>query len=273
MHIGIIGLGIIGASMAKALKKNTSHTVLGFDIKPDVTSAAISDGTIDGELSEDGFKSCDILIIGLYVDGVIDFLNKNASKFKKGGIVTDLCGIKRKICLAGNGLGKKHGFTFIGGHPMAGREVWGYESSNATLFDGASMILTPDCKSEELVILSELYKSVGFGKITISTPEEHDEMISYTSQLAHVLSNAYVKSPCAPKHQGFSAGSFKDLTRVAFLNEVMWSRLFIENRDFLSEQIELLVNNLNELKASIDNMDEEQLKKDLKTGCDIKKSL
>lgn len=251
MRILVLGLGLIGASIAKSLKKNTNHYVLGWNRTESVTEKALADGAIDetGEL-DSLLSQADITFINFYPDAIVPFVMENRDKFKKGSIVTDSCGIKTKICRT---LEKEcFDFSYIGAHPMAGREVSGYDASLATLFDNASFICTPtNAKKSETDTLVELAKEMGFKRTVVTTPEHHDEMIAFTSQIAHVLACSYVLSPLAPYHPGFSAGSYRDVSRVARINGEMWSELFISNKEPLIREIDDLVSNLEKFKEAI----------------------
>ena len=275
MKIAIVGLGLIGGSMAKALKMYTDHEVWGLEQKKDSAQQAFAQGAVDRLIDPQDLKECDLIILALYPETACQFLIDNQNNIGQKATVTDLCGIKRRICSLGEKLGNEHGFTFIGGHPMAGKEVWGFENACGDLFEGASMILTTSERTPErkLFELVYLYKKIRFGRITITTPEEHDAEIAYTSQLAHILSSAYVKSPAAQKHVGFSAGSFQDLTRVASMNEQMWSGIFLENQEELLKQIDILIFHLQQYRDTIASGDRETLISLLKTGSDIKRNL
>ena len=259
MKILIAGLGLIGASIAKSLKKNTSHHILGWNRTQTVTLKALEDGAIDetGTLDE-LIPQADITIINFYTDATIPFVMENRDKFKKGSIVTDSCGIKTMICRT---LEKeKFDFYYIGAHPMAGREVSGYDASLPTLFDNASFICTPtNAPKSKIDTVLELAREMGFKRTVVTTPEHHDEMIAFTSQIAHVLACSYVLSPLAPQHAGFSAGSYRDVSRVARINGEMWSELFIANKEPLINEIDDLVNNLEKFRAAIQDEDREIL--------------
>lgn len=275
MKIGITGLGLIGGSMAKAIKETKEHIVYGYDITESTVLAAELTGAIDGILSEENLSKCDIVIVSLYPEATIDYITKNADKFKKDCIVFDCSGVKRIVCDKINPVAKEHGFTFIGGHPMAGTQFWGFSSSRASLFKGASMILTP-CGVSDIAVLDKakhFFLSLGFSEITFSSPEEHDKIIAYTSQLAHIVSSAYVKSPSASVRKGFSAGSYKDMTRVAKLNEEMWTELFLENTDNLTVEIDTLIKNLQQYKAALEKCDSKKLSSLLAEGKATKKQV
>ncbi len=259
MRILVLGLRLIGASIAKTLKKNTNHYVLGWNRTKSVTEKARADGAIDETGEPDELLSqADITFINFYPDAIVPFVVENKDKFKKGSIVTDSCGIKTKICRT---LEKEDfDFSYIGAHPMAGREVSGYDASLATLFDNASFICTPtNAKKSATDTLVELAKEMGFKRTVVTTPEHHDEMIAFTSQIAHVLACSYVLSPLAPYHPGFSAGSYRDVSRVARINGEMWSELFISNKEPLIKEIDDLVLNLERFKDAIKEEDGKKL--------------
>lgn len=275
MKIGVIGLGLIGGSMAKAIRLNTDSEVFGTDIDRTVVMRAKVIEAIGKELTEENISECDIIILALYPEASIKALKKYASKIKKGAYVVDCGGVKEKVCKEASDISKEYGFTFVGGHPMAGIEKIGFKYSDAKMFCEASMILTPEGNTDIKVLdeLKKFFLGIGFGKITIKTPKEHDRIIAYTSQLAHILSNAYVKSETADDHIGLSAGSFKDMTRVAYLNETMWTELFLENRENLIDEIDILTDNLKKYREALKNSDEVALKELLKDGREKKEHL
>lgn len=267
MIIGIAGLGLIGASTAKRAGIS-GHTVLGYDL-PEVLEKCIENGTVSGRL-EGSFDQCDIIISALYPLLTVEFAEKYASSFGKDTIFTDFGGTKRMVCEACEKLSENYGFEFIGAHPMAGKENWGSDAADENLFNGASLIVMKDKLPEKY---EKFMKELGFSHFQYSNPEEHDRMIAYTSQLAHIASGAFVKSPAAKNHYGFSAGSFRDLTRVAKLNENMWADLFLENADNLTHEIDLLVMHLQEYSDAIKSADREKLKQLLADGRIIKEEI
>lgn len=275
MKIGIVGLGLIGGSLAKALKFHTDHTVLGWNRTAEVVLKAKLLGAIDGELTDAQIADCDMLICALYPQLTVDFVLKYAPILKKGAIVLDACGVKRVICKPLTAAAKMHGFVFYGGHPMAGLHKSGFSYTNVDMFKNASMILVPpdDADIAQLAMLKDLFLSIGFTNIQMTTAEEHDRIIAYTSQLAHIVSNAYVKSPEAQVHSGFSAGSYKDLTRVAELNADMWTELFLENDDNLLREVEGIIANLQAYADALKNRDAETLHALLKAGSDRKQQI
>lgn len=261
MNILICGLGLIGASLAKTLKKNTNHTVLGWNRTESVTEKALRDGVIDRTSDIDSLMSeADITFVNFYPEAIVPFILEHKNSFKKDSVVTDSCGIKTKICRAMEK--EKLDFYFIGAHPMAGREVGGYDNSLDTLYDNASFIVTPvdGTPRNKIDALVGLAQGMGFARTVVTTPEHHDEMIAFTSQIAHVLACSYVLSPLAPSHAGYSAGSYRDVSRVARINADMWADLFIDNKDALVKEIDDLVSNLMQFKYNIVNEDAPALK-------------
>ena len=267
MTVGICGLGLIGGSMAKAYKE-AGHRVLGFDSNTATLGYCDLAGITDGTLDESTIGECDVIFVALYPIAAIKYLLSIAHLISKNTTVIDLCGTKAKICECGFSLAQKYGFTFVGGHPMAGTQYSGIKYSKATLFKNAPMVLVPP-KYDDIEFLNkikELLSPAGFGKFSITTAQKHDEMIAFTSQLAHVVSNAYVKSPTAQNHKGFSAGSYKDMTRVAWLNENMWTELFLENREPLLFELDNIISALSEYRDAIADGESEKLRSLLKDG-------
>ena len=267
MKIGICGLGLIGGSLAKAYKR-ANENVYGYDINNAVTDYAIMAKVIDGELNEQTIGECDYIFVALYPQAVIDYVQQIAPLVKKGSTVVDLCGIKGTVCPPCFKAAEENGFNFVGGHPMAGTQFSGLKNSKETLFDGATMILVPKF-NEDMHLLADLRDvllKAGFGTVTVSTAQVHDVNIAYTSQLAHVVSNAYVKSPRSKVHKGFSAGSYRDLTRVAWLNENMWTQLFLENSENLATEIDIIIENLQKYSDAIKAGDREKIFNLLKEG-------
>lgn len=268
MNIGMIGLGLIGGSLAKSIKAQTAHSVFGIDLNNETMTLARLCGAIDGVLDKETVGSCDLLLLAISPQAAIDWVKDNAAEISKNATVIDMCGVKRVVCKEISAIAEENGFGFIGGHPMAGKERGGFVNSSDDLFVGASMILTPDENTDIAVLeqLKALFTDLGFSNITFTTPEEHDSIIAYTSQLAHITSSAYVKSPTAQMRRGFSAGSFKDMTRVARLDEVMWTELFLDNADHLTVELESLIGHLNEYLAALKSGDADTLRALLKDG-------
>lgn len=274
MKIAIIGLGLIGGSMAKAIKAKTEHLVYGLDTSQTTIESALADGSIDGVVQEN-LSDYQMILLSLYPAAAIQFLKEHKEQFSDSCIIVDFCGIKQEICQIADSILADSSACFIGGHPMAGREFSGYAHSLATLFENASMILTPSEDVSPLLLkkTEDFFLSLGFGRITLTTPLEHDRIIAYTSQLAHIVSNAYVQSSTAQQVIGFSAGSFADLTRVAKLNEDMWSELFLHNTPCLISELDQLLEHLQEFREYLVTMDEPALKDKLKRGREAKEDL
>ena len=267
MKAGIVGLGLIGGSFAKAYHA-AGHTVFAKELDRSVLSFAELSDAVDGELTKDNIGDCDIILICVYPQAVIDFLDEMGPYIGKKPVVIDCCGTKRVPMIEGEKIAEKYGFLYVGGHPMAGTQFSGFKYAKETLFKGAPMVIVPPVYDniELLEKVKELLEPAGFRKITVTTAEKHDEMIAFTSQLAHVVSNAYIKSPTALAHKGFSAGSYRDMTRVAWLNPVMWAELFLDNKDYLVREIDTLIDSLSSYKKAIENDDRETLIKLLDEG-------
>lgn len=268
MKIAVVGLGLIGGSICKALKANTFYHIMGMDKDSEVTGKALKTGAIDEIITADKLSEANLTIVALYPVAIVDFIKENADKFRKGSIVMDICGVKGYIVNSCTPVLNEKGVIFIGTHPMAGTEHSGFDYSTADLFNGASFIITPTDDTPQIAVdlVSTLGACMNFGQVVIATPEQHDANIAYTSQLAHVVSNAYVKSPSLFRADGFSAGSFLDLTRVAYLNEEMWSSLFMCNKDALLYEINNIINSLTEYRDAMVNDDINTLRELLKVG-------
>lgn len=275
MTVGVVGLGLIGGSFAKAYSNHDEHKVLGYDINKQVMESAFGENTISGELNEANIKSCDLILIALYPKASVEYLEKMAEYISSDTMVIDCCGVKGYVCERCFPIAKKYGFTFVGGHPMAGRHFSGYEYSMKNMYNGAAMVLVPEDQNDEETInrAKKLLSPIMFGTFTICSAKRHDLMIAFTSQMAHVVSNAYVKSPTARDHDGFSAGSYKDLTRVAWLNEEMWTELFLENKDSLLTELDCFIKSLTEYRDAIKNEDAETLRSLLYDGKMCKKEI
>lgn len=260
MKVGIVGLGLIGGSMAKAYKAE-GHTVFAADRDQSILELAQIDGTVDEELSPGNIPQCELILLALYPEAVIKWVQEKGSLIGTNTVVLDLCGTKQVVCEACFDVAKEFGFTFVGGHPMAGTHFSGYKYSRATMFKGAPMILVPPIFDDIDLYdrVEELLEPAHFGKFTVTTAEKHDSMIAFTSQMAHVVSNAYIKSPTAKEHKGFSAGSYKDLTRVAWLNPQMWTELFLENRNNLIFEIDYMIDSLKQYRDAMAAGDGETL--------------
>lgn len=274
MNVGVVGLGLIGGSIAKGYKadKSTSHKVYGADRDNIMLDYAIMSGAVDEKLDEKSIAECDLIFVCLYPKATMEYLEKNSKYISKNALVIDSCGTKREVCEVGFEMAKEYGFTFVGGHPMAGTHNSGFKYSRATMFSGAPMVIVPPV-FDDMELLDRVKGSLaplGFKAISVTTAAAHDKMIAFTSQMAHIVSNAYIKSPEARSHKGFSAGSYKDLTRVAQLNPDMWTQLFMENGDFLLDELDNFIENVTAYRDAIKNKDEKLLHKLLDDGRRIK---
>lgn len=275
MKIGVVGLGLIGGSMAKALKKNPDNVILGFDASNATLEMARLFESIDDELTDKNIGECDVIIVALYPRETIEYIKDKAPLINKEAIVIDCCGTKRMVCEECFPIAEEYGFTFIGGHPMAGIHHSGFKYSSEDMFRGASMVIVPPVYDDILLLehLKNIFKPCGFAAFTVSDPEKHDKLIAFTSQMAHVVSNAFIKSPSAPQHSGISAGSYKDLTRVAWLNPKMWAALFLENKDNMLFELNYYINSLIEYRDAIEAEDFNRLEALLEDGRQKKKEV
>lgn len=267
LTVGVVGLGLIGGSMARAYAA-AGHTVYGCDLNKTAESYASLAGITKGSLDEGTLPLCDLVLVALYPEATVTYLKEKAKHVRKDAYVFDLCGIKKEICDVGFSLASEYGFTFVGCHPMAGTQYSGLKYSRSSLFRGAPMVIVPP-RYDDIALLDRvkrLLAPAGFGSFSVTTAEHHDRMIAFTSQLAHLVSNAYVKSPTAEEHKGFSAGSYKDMTRVAWLNEAMWSELFVANREPLLFELDSIIASLSEYRDALSDGDTERLRALLRDG-------
>ena len=274
MNIAIVGLGVIGGSLAKAFTKYTDHTVMGINRTPETAQKALEDGAIHKIASKEDLKDADVVFMCTYPHHIAKYVEENGECFKKGCIVTDVCGIKTEICSLLPDICRRYGLEFIGSHPMAGKEQFTYAAAEAELFEGASYIIVPCGASESSVeTIKKIAMELKFGMTCVTTAEEHDRMIAFTSQIPHVLACSYVLSPCCPKHVGFSAGSYRDVSRVANINETLWTDLFLSNKKPLITEINILIDNLSMMRDAIDENDPDKLREMLKASRLIKEGL
>jgi len=273
--VGIAGLGLIGGSFAKAYKQNSDKIVLGMDINDSTVGFAQLSGAIDGVLDDVTVSECDVIFIALYPFATIEYMKRIAPLITKKQIVIDLCGTKKEVCRVGFELAKKYGFTFVGGHPMAGKHFSGFKYASAELFKGAPMVIVPP-RYDDIELYSrikELLAPLQFGRFSITTAEDHDSMIAFTSQLSHVIASSYIKSPSAERQGGFAGGTYRDMTRVAYLNAPMWAEIFISNKDCLLAEIDSLISNISKYRDAIDKEDVDTLRELLEEGSRIKEKL
>lgn len=274
MTVGILGLGLIGGSLARAYALE-GHTVYAIQRNEDMLSFAMLAGAVHGKLDEKTIPECDLILLAIYPDGSASWLERNAHLVSKDALVIDCCGIKRNICQRCFPLAASHGFTFVGGHPMAGSQFSGFKYSRADLFQGAPMVLVPPVFDNMALLdrVKSALKPCGFGSYTVTTAEDHDKMIAFTSQMPHILSNAFIKSPTAQNHKGFSAGSYKDLTRVAWLNPQMWAELFLENKDNVLYELDYYIRSLQAYQQAIKAQDMDTLTSLLDEGKKCKEAV
>ena len=272
MNVAIVGLGLIGGSMAKSIKNRTAHTVWGADLNSETMTMARMCGAIDAPLTEETLPQADLILVAIRPGAAVEWVQQHADRIAKSAILVDLCGVKRTVVAAIAPIAEQYGFAYIGGHPMAGRERGGFTASTDDLYVGASMILTPDKRTDMRLLetLKSFFLDLGFAGLTFSTPEEHDRIIAFTSQLAHIVSSAYVKSPEAQRRRGFSAGSFQDMTRVARLDEDMWTELFLDDEDFLTRELDELIGHLTDYRDALRAKDARRLHDLLKEGRELK---
>ena len=256
MNVGILGLGLIGGSLARAYALE-GHTVYAAETNESMLSFAMLAGAVHERLNEATIAACDLILLAIYPDGSASWLEEHAQQVSPDALVLDCCGIKKEICQRCFPLAKQYGFTFVGGHPMAGSQFSGFKYSRANLFQGQPMVLVPPVFDDMQLLerVKEALKPCQFGSFSVTTPEEHDKMIAFTSQMPHILSNAFIKSPTALNHKGFSAGSYKDLTRVAWLNASMWAELFMENRENVLFELDYYIDSLTAYRKAIENQD------------------
>ena len=267
MNVGILGLGLIGGSLARAYALE-GHTVYAIQRNEAMLSFAMLAGAVHGKLNEETIPKCDLILLAIYPDGSAGWLEQNAHLISKDALVLDCCGVKQEICTRCFPVAQKYGFTFVGGHPMAGSQFSGFKYSRADLFHGAPMVLVPPV-FDDITLLQRVKDALSpchFGFFSVTTAEEHDKMIAFTSQMPHILSNAFIKSPTALKHKGFSAGSYRDLTWVAWLNPQMWAELFLENRDNVLFELDYYIDSLIQYQQAIRDKDMEKLVRLLDEG-------
>ena len=260
MKVGILGLGLIGGSLARAYALE-GHTVFAAEKDETMLSFAMLAGAVHGKLNEETIPKCDLILLAIYPEGSAQWLEKNGHLIDPGALVLDCCGTKEIICGRCFPVAEKYGFTFVGGHPMAGSQFSGFKYSRADLFEGAPMVLVPPVFDNMQLLdrVKTALKPCKFGFFSVTAAREHDKMIAFTSQMPHVLSNAFIKSPTALNHKGFSAGSYKDLTRVAWLNPGMWAELFLENKEHLLFELDYYIDSLKAYRDAIAEDNETEL--------------
>lgn len=267
MIVGILGLGLIGGSLARAYSK-AGHTVYATDNNTSILDFAQLAGVVSHALTDENIPQCDLILLSIYADASATWLEKYAKIISQDTLVMDCCGIKNEICKRCFPLAEKYGFTFIGGHPMAGSHFSGFKYSRSNLFQGAPMVLVPPRYDDPQLLqrAQDALAPCNFGSFSVTTADEHDAMIAFTSQMPHIVSNAYIKSPTASSHKGFSAGSYKDLTRVAWLNPQMWAELFLSNQENVLKELQFYIDSLIKYRNAIQASDEAELIRLLEEG-------
>lgn len=272
-RVGIVGLGLIGGSLAKAYKRNAGITVLGADLDSSIVEFAKLAEAIDNELTDADIASCDCILLAIYPQGVIDWVTKKAPLLENSNVtVIDCAGTKARVCGTLFPLAEQKNFTFVGGHPMAGLHRGGFKYSREDLFDGEPMVIVPPTHDDITLFekIKNLLQPAGFGRFSVTTAAEHDEIIAFASQMPHMISNAFIKSPTAPRHKGYSAGSYRDLSRVARLDADMWTQLFLENKEYLLNEIDTFIGNAAEYRDALKSGDAARLRQLLDDGSRIK---
>ncbi|MGN0108276.1 MAG: prephenate dehydrogenase [Hominilimicola sp.] len=273
MKIAIIGLGLIGGSIARRLRGFHDCTIAAYNRTAETLLLAKQDGAIDEGFSDPGeaMDNADLIILCLYPQLNVDMVRDNLSHIKSGAVITDVSGVKGFMV---EELSKilPDDVDFIGAHPMAGREVGGYKSSTDTLFNKASFIITPTEKNnpENVALIRELAEYIGCKHVVTTTPDEHDAVIAYTSQLMHVVAVALCDNPMIERSTFFSAGSLRDCTRVAIINAEMWSELFVENKDALVDRISEMQASLEKIKQAVADSDRGKLEEIMKHATEQK---
>lgn len=267
MKVGILGLGLIGGSLARAYSK-AGHEVYVCEKDRDMLDFAQLAGVLTGELDIQTIGVCDLILLAIYPGGSAAWLEQNCQYISPAALVVDCCGTKTEVCSRCFPVAERYGFTYVGGHPMAGSHNSGFKYSRSNLFQGAPMVLVPP-RFDDMELLQRVKDALEpchFGRFSVATAQEHDRMIAFTSQMPHIVSNAYIKSPTALNHKGFSAGSYKDLTRVAWLNAPMWAELFLNNKENILTELDFYINSLRAYRDAVANEDLQTLTALLEEG-------
>ncbi|MBR0307668.1 MAG: prephenate dehydrogenase [Mogibacterium sp.] len=267
MTVGIAGLGLIGGSFAKAYHK-AGERVLAYNRTSQIVDFAMISGDVDAPLTAENAGECDLIILCIFPEAAAEYLKSIAPNIRKDAIVIDACGTKRTVCELCFPIAEEYGFTFVGAHPMAGTKHSGFKFALADMYQGQPLVLVTGGNNDIFLLdkLKKLLKPAGFGRISVTTAEDHDRLIAFTSQMAHIISNAYIKSPTAPEHKGFSAGTYKDMTRVAWLNPSLWAELLIDNKDNILFELDNFISNLMKAREAIDGEDFDALRQILDEG-------
>lgn len=260
--IAVIGLGIIGGSMAYALNGFRGATIAGCDTDPKTLESAKEKGAVDKacDSAAEAIENADLVIIATYPDSIVKIVKENAVSFKRGAVLTDICGVKSRISKEIEAV-LPEGVKYVGSHPMAGKEVEGFENAEAAIFKDCGFIITPSEASddESVSLVYEMAEHMGAGKIAINTPKEHDEIIAYTSDLMHIASCGLCLDFNQKMNLAYTAGAFRDCTRIALINPKLWTELFLENPDETVNEIDRYMNSLKKFRDAIASRNEEEL--------------
>lgn len=268
LTIGVVGVGLIGGSIARRSTAEGAR-VLVWNRTEEVSRRAVSDGAADGLLTEASAGDCDAVFVCLYPALTVEWIEAHAGYFGHGALLMDVTGVKRPVCARCAASARRAGARYVSTHPMAGRERGGYEMSAASLFDGASMILIRDewgaADERSYALARRLSAALGFGRVIETDASSHDRAIAYTSQLPHAIASAYAASArgCV---DGFTGGSWRDMTRVAASDETMWSELFAANGEALVRELDELIRRLAEIRGAVLEGDAVYLAELLKMG-------
>ena len=260
-HIVIAGLGLIGGSMAKALRGFEDFDIIGVDVSQPTLRYALENGIID-LAEEDPVKALaagDLVFLCLHPEGIVDFMARHRDHFKPGAMVTDVCGVKGAILEGAKALPES--VSFLGGHPMAGTEFSGIQHALVNMFHGAHYILTPNSQTslEHLSLMRRVAAYIGCANVVETTPEQHDAIIAYTSQMMHIIAVAVCDDPSLFQYQGFEGDSFRGCTRVAALDVPLWTQLFTMNSGALSQALERLEENLRQYRLALQSEERQEL--------------
>ena len=273
--LGVVGLGLIGGSFVKAYEQSDEWQIYGYDVDDKINQFALLAEDIDGVLTDDRIGECDLILICVYPEAAVRWLAEHAEQIADDALVIDCCGVKKSVCAPCFEIAKDYKFTYVGGHPMAGRHYSGYKYATEKLYRGAPMVIVPGTYDDIELFdrVKRMLQPAGFGSISVTTAEDHDRMIAFTSQLPHVLACSYVMSPSCPNHKGFSAGSYRDVSRVANINSKLWSELFLENREPLIEELDILLQNIGKIVDAVKQNDRDKLANLLEEGHKVKQLL
>jgi len=275
-HIGVVGLGLMGASLALALRGFRSARLSGADLNEKTCQRAMEDGVVDEAAPDVGsvMARADLLIFCVYAHHIPQLLNDSAKRLKKGCVVSDICGVKTNLYAQIMPMLPEH-IDYVGVHPMAGKECDGYENAEAALYRGTGFLITPTIKSTEASIdlMKELANYIGAARVQVVPPEEHDEIIAYTSDLMHIAAAGLCVRPHPGTHPAFTAGAFRDSTRVADINAGAWTELLMDNRGNTVAALDQYLRDLSEIRGALNQGDREALRKILLRAGENKRRL